>query len=115
MSDKKVFLKDLKKDFESKIKIIETLLDKSDEESIYNLNQNEISRKYFENEITWRLTPMAGGDVDYGIEYRDELEDYIERIVNSYCIEDFIDYDKLDFDIEDIVSQVNKEKNREKR
>lgn len=74
-----------------------------------NNNKDKITLENFlRNEVEWRLESMndyeEGFNEIYGHLSKNKINKYVKEIVNEIFIEDFIDYDKLDNKIYEILS-----------
>lgn len=78
--------------------------------------ESELASNYIKKEVEWRLTeslnPEECFDEDYGQSLK-LVPAYLERFMMEYSLSDFIDWDKLDNKIEDIVKEVNNEVRKE--
>jgi len=74
--------------------------------------ETELVNAYLRREIEWRLTeslnPEECFDEDYG-QSLNLVPAYVKRFMMEYGLADFVDWDKLDNKIEDIVKEVNNE------
>lgn len=78
--------------------------------------ESELSNNYLKKEVEWRLTESLNPEESFDEDYGNILKltpAYINRLMLEYRLSDFIDWDKLDNVIEEVVRETNNEIRKE--